>query len=280
MYIGCINCVCFMKKLKNHYNTSHSCLCQGFGWQLLRFIFYFCLFTFHLSSQWLQQTVPMNEPIQGIDFVDMSNGWAVAANLGQDMVSTGGYILNTTNGGANWLIQLNVPVGFTDVDMVNTLTGYVSGGSRLYWTTNGGMNWDSINMVPNMYIGDIQFLNKDSAWECGPAIGQADVRTTTDGGNTWIIRNNGINQTDARRIFFLNYHTGFCGAGYLFKTTNTGSNWLVNGIFSGGVESIFFLNQNNGWVGLTNGRIASTTNGGINWIVQQPFAQSNTTSDI
>jgi len=229
-------------------------------------------------SQWVQQTLPVNKPITGIEFVDTLKGWACTSH-GSDS----GYILYTTNGGTNWLTQFSVlNQDFIDIDMVNSLTGYVSGGSRLYWTTNAGVNWNYINMVPNMDIFDMQFLNKDSAWECGPAIGVADVRTTTDGGFTWTIRNNGINQTDANRVFFLNYSTGFCGGvGWLFKTTNAGLNWTSNGIFGQSVRGIFFLNINTGWLGLSNGRIASTTNGGINWTIRQPFQlNGNNTTDI
>src|SRR4030095_15286173 len=125
MYIGCINCVCFMKKLKNHYNTSHPCLRQSFGWQLLRFIFYFCLFTFHLSSQWVQQTVPVNKPITGIEFVDSLKGWACTS---RGTPADTGYILYTSNGGTNWLVQLPVyNFEFFDMDIINSLTGYASG---------------------------------------------------------------------------------------------------------------------------------------------------------
>jgi Secretion system C-terminal sorting domain len=224
-----------------------------------------------LYSQWVQQTIPVNEPISGIEFVDTLRGWACTGQ---------GSIIHTSNSGTNWQIQLSVPVGFTDIDMLNSLTGYAGGGSKLYWTTDGGTNWNLINMVPNMYIGDMQFLNKDSAWECGVSVGP-DVRTTTDGGNTWVVRTNGLNgQTD--RIFFLNYNTGFCGASFnLYKTTNAGVNWLLLHSFPYSIQSIFFYNSDTAWVGLSpsgNANVGYTTNGGINWSIQslQPYGLSIT----
>ena len=120
-------------------------------------------------SQWVQQTLPVNKPITGIEFVDTLHGWACTSYGSQQDTA---YILCTTNGGVNWVVQLSIyNLSFMDIEMLNSLTGYAAGPEfstalvRLYATSNGGINWSYINMVPNMYIRDIQFLNKDSAWE-------------------------------------------------------------------------------------------------------------------
>jgi photosystem II stability/assembly factor-like uncharacterized protein len=85
------------------------------------------------------------------------------------------------------------------------------------------------------------------------------------------VRTNGINQT-TQKLFFLNYNTGYCGSNNnLFKTTNAGLNW--NNLYSfgnAGINGIYFVNLNIGWVGLGVGKVGYTTNGGINWVVQQP----------
>jgi Photosynthesis system II assembly factor YCF48/Secretion system C-terminal sorting domain len=233
-----------------------------------------------LYSQWVQQTLPVNKPITGIKFVDSLKGWA-CTSYGSQQDSA--FILYTTNSGTNWLVQLRVyNSSFYDLDMINTLTGYVAGHDytiargKLFSTTNGGLNWSSVNLVPNMDIGDMQFINQDSGWECGVSIGP-DVRTTTDGGNTWTVRTSGLTgQTD--RIFFLNYNTGFCALSSVFgiyKTTNAGVNWVPNGTFSQFVQSIFFLNINTGWVGVNVNRMYHTSNGGTNWIMQTMPNQGN-----
>jgi len=93
-----------------------------------------------------------------------------------------------------------------------------------------------------MAIGDMVFLNEDSVGSCSDNVG-ADVRTRQHGGLNWIVRTNGI-MSQTQRLFFLNYNTGFCGAGSnLYKTTNAGLNWVSNGSFSQSVQSIFFLNE-------------------------------------
>jgi len=130
-----------------------------------------------------------------------------------------------------------------------------------------------------MAIDDMQFLNKDSAWECGNSIGP-DVRTTTDGGNTWIVRTSGLTQS-SQRVFFLDYNTGFCGAQFNFyKTTNAGLNWVLNNNFSEIVSSIFFLNVNTGWIGASNQKIYFTSNAGANWVQQTNPGFGGTTTDI
>jgi hypothetical protein len=104
------------------------------------------------------------------------------------------------------------------------------------------------------------------------------VRTTTDGGNTWIVRTNGIISA-TQKIFFLNYNTGFCGANSnLYKTTNAGVNWVQIASFLRDPTSIYFFNENTGWIGATISTLYKTTNSGINWdtIVLSPIFGSIT----
>ncbi len=233
----------------------------------------------HCYSQWIQQTVPVSKPITGIKFIDSLKGWACTS---YGTPADTAYILYTSNGGTNWLVQLAAyNINFTDINILNSQTGYVSGADnniglyKLFSTSNGGISWTSVTMVPNMNIADMQFLNKDSAWECGNSIGP-DVRTTTDGGNTWIVKTSGIAQA-TQKIFFLDYNTGFCGANFnLYKTTNAGLNWVLNNNFSQSIESMYFKDENTGWLGLSpdvSAKVAYTTNGGINWNLQslQPY---------
>jgi len=242
--------------------------------KLLLLITIFTLNTHQSNSQWIQQTVPVSKPITGIKFIDSLKGWA-CTNRGTPADT--GYILYTSNGGTNWLVQLAAyNINFTDINILNSLTGYVSGADnniglyKLFSTSNGGINWTSVTMVPNMNIADMQFLNKDSAWECGNSVGP-DVRTTTDGGNTWIVRTSGLTQA-TQKVFFLNYNTGYCAAmTRLYKTTDAGVSWLLLNVFPTLIQSINFLNYDTAWIGLsgdTSSKVGYTTNGGINWAIQ------------
>ena len=215
-------------------------------------LFTISLFQSSLFSQWVQQTVPVTKPITGIKFINVNTGWAIAN------ISTGGanysYILHTINGGTNWLIQdSSFGASLLALSVVDANIIYCGGfdgaaTANLHKTTNGGLNWLVIPTPTNMSILDMQFLNKDSGWTVGASVG-ADVRTTTNGGLNWIVRTSGILQ-QTQRIFFLNYNTGFCGANsQLYKTTNAGLNWLQVSSFVEQVNSIFFKNENTGWLG-------------------------------
>jgi len=227
-----------------------------------------------VQAQWVQQPLPINKPITGIKFINSQTGWACTS---RGTPADTGYIIATTNSGTNWFVQISAfNNAFTDINALDNLTCFASAydavinRDKIYKTSDGGQNWTVITMVPNMGIDDMQFLNKDSAWECGTSVGP-DVRTTTDGGNTWIVRTSGITMA-TERVFFLNYNTGFCAANFnLYRTTNAGLNWELNGNFIQAVKSLYFVNINTGWLGFANNnRIRYTSNGGINWIDQVP----------
>jgi len=245
---------------------------------LLKLFFAFCLLPFHLHTQWVQQTVPVSKPIQGIKFIDSLTGWACTGNAGSP---NEGYVLHTTNGGTNWFVQLTNPsTSFNSIAVVNAniiYAGGSDGNGRLFKSTNGGTNWTDIG-VPSR-VTDMVFLNQDSGYYCADFIG-ADVRTTTDGGLTWQVRISGFNfQTS--RLFFLNYNTGFCSASNLFKTTDAGLNWFMLYNAPQAVYSIYFMNEMSGWLGLNNNQIHFTSNGGVNWLSQQvPLVNSQPVFDI
>ncbi|HMQ80782.1 MAG TPA: T9SS type A sorting domain-containing protein [Ignavibacteria bacterium] len=252
--------------------------------KLFTLITLFTLFTQYPFTQWVQQTVPVSKPITGIKFINSNTGWACTENSGSPNRA---YILYTSNGGINWSIQDSVNnATYGAIRVINANTIYCGGydfssnSANLKKTTNGGINWLLIPTPTNMAIGDMQFLNEDSGWTTVGNVG-ADVRTTTNGGLNWIVRTNGI-AAQTQKIFFLNYSTGFCGANFfLYKTTNAGLNWFSFYSPPNEVFSIYFLNENTGWLGLNNNRIHYTSNAGANWTSQQvPLVNSQPVMDM
>lgn len=84
----------------------------------------------------------------------------------------------------------------------------------------------------------------------------------------WVAQNPASYHTPVRKIFFINYSTGFgCGnGGNIIKTTNSGLTWFNIG---SGIDflpaTLYFCNENTGWVGGWFGKIIRTTNGGASW---------------
>jgi len=242
--------------------------------KILLFFFAFCLFTFHLQSQWLQQSIPVSKPVTGIKFLNTLTGWACTSYGTQQDT---GYVLHTTNGGTNWNVQFKkYASSFECLSMVNAGTGYIGGYNfdtgavpLIMKTTNSGVNWFNLNANVSSGVTDLFFVNPDSGYSCSQLF--INVYTTTNGGLNWALRTSGINQT-AQRLFFLNYNTGYCGgATNLYKTTNAGMNWILHGAFGETVYAVNFFNEQTGYLGLSGHKIAKTTNAGTNWNVQHVF---------
>ena len=97
------------------------------------FISIILLFTVGVSLQdnptpgWYQQTLPVNDFVNDIFFLDSLNGWVVTQ--GHTNNNDTGYIMKTTDGGDNWFVKYARNVNLTVVQFVDSQTGYVGGGS-------------------------------------------------------------------------------------------------------------------------------------------------------
>ena len=224
---------------------------------------------------WFQQTLPVNDFINDIFFLDSSSGWVVTD--GRTSTNDTGYIMKTTNGGNNWSVQYNQPMKLNVVQFLDNNTGYVGGGSgsgtaRVFKTTNSGTNWA---MVSGSLLGfgdleDLFFVNPDTGWVCDMN-GFGGLTKTTNGGVNWML------QLDdsylPKDIYFVNKDTGWVISNEpntrLYKTTNSGTNWNLHFTFtSPGAGHIFFITRDTGWAtGGTTG-IMKTITGGSSWVVQ------------
>ncbi len=238
------------------------------------FLFAFCLFTsYSINSQWYKQTIPVSKAIHGIEFIDSLKGWAVTTSASQYDTA---YVLHTTNGGTNWVVQFkSYDHDYDAFDMVNDSIGYIIGGivssglPLLLKTTNGGVNWVNMNISFGIVFSDIFFPSKDTGYVSSSSSFAPGLWRTTNGGVSWQVSMGALHLC----LFFLNNTTGWTGTmnQILYKTTNGGFNWSNNGNFpnGNGVYSVYFLNVETGWVGLVQSpSVARTTNGGVNWIYQ------------
>jgi photosystem II stability/assembly factor-like uncharacterized protein len=148
----------------------------------------------------------------------------------------------------------------------------------IFISTNGGSNWGHINYTPAYDFTDV-FTSGNKCWittSTGNII-LGDLSTYSFSpfldGNKW------------NSITFVNNSTGFvCGvgsSGYNYKMTNDGGlSWgspVSTGINnSDTLNSISFMDANNGVIVGNSGKIYFTTNGGSNWTSQA----SGTTFDL
>lgn len=174
--------------------------------------------------------------LQDIHFVNNSTGWLAGPS-----------IYKTTNGGANWNIQLNEFA--TTIHFIDENTG-MTGGNFIRRTTNGGINWQSNFSVAN--IADITFTDNLTGWACGSASVAGNIYKTTNAGESWtLIFSSSTNSGGGfRAMHFLDNNTGWVtgSSGRTFKTTNSGINWISQptGTFTN--YDIYFADNLTGWI--------------------------------
>jgi len=204
---------------------------------LLFAAFLFLQFNSLAQEGWLNIT-PQNPPdaYLGLYAVDANDLWVVGKE---------GTIIHTTNSGTDW-IAISCPVNYSlqNVHFINADTGWVGGDhesiTEVLRTTNRGLSWEtqSLSTVSDEGNHDIEFI---------------------EGGAGEPVR-------------------GFVTAGLslAWRTDDYGENWLtlpIGGCGSGDLESICFINKEEGWfVGTPSAMqdvtIVHTTDGGETFEVQ------------
>ena len=231
-------------------------------------VFYFAILFFIIAfnfahnppSGWYQQFLPNlnNRPISDITFLDSLTAFAVTPYTANDTA----YIIKTTNGGDNWNIIFRQPTntvgGFNRVQFLNTNTGFACG--NFFWkTTNSGLNWFNVN-TSGIFPQSMYVLNEDTIWLTDDEGLVGGVFRTTNGGSSWQQQLYLGNQNPTN-IYFYNKDIGFVAENVLYKTTNSGLNWLQ--IPGGGFGDMHFINATTGWK--CYGPMQKTTDGGNSW---------------
>jgi photosystem II stability/assembly factor-like uncharacterized protein len=167
-------------------------------------------------------------------------------------------------------------VSVYDISFVNTNTGYAGCSSGLVLkTTNSGVNWIHLITGFTFTINKVKFFDADF----GVAGGEKIIKTT-NGGQNWSLVRDTVYAND---IHFQNQNEWWlCSSSphANIKTTNQGSTWTSIGSTDFIQTSIFFLNQNTGWLAgkfvtgsFVPTHVSKSTNGGSQWSTQ--FSQTS-----
>lgn len=225
-------------------------------------------------------------------------------------VGSGGLIMNSTDGGANWtIIPSGVMRNLYALWFVDTNTGWACGvDGLLLKTTNHGSTWEAIE-TGAYTLYDLCFVGLNG-WACGD---NGMVIKTTDGGDNWTSLNTGTTNvlysisfksstegyvvgSDGTFLKTLNgggiwgsksvgttkdlkcvrltgstiWVFGYTAAAY--KSTNGGTNWspMDNGLF-GDISSAEVVDANNIWAVGSGGIVYYTSDGGANWNNKNPW---------
>ena len=220
------------------------------------------------TSGWYQQFFPNlnGSTITSMTFLDSLTGYAVT-NPGTNIYC---YILKTTNGGDNWVINYTYNSGtnirFTKIQFADDNTGYASTNFLDFFkTTNAGLNWIQLSNPDG--AEDMAVVNKDTVLVVVSDGFAGGVYRTMNGGFNWqLIWTLGTTSGNPYSIYMFNKDIGFnLGSEGMKKTTNGGLNWFV--IPGETYASINFVDSLTGWKCWDS--IKKTTNGGINWLAQR-----------
>lgn len=254
------------------------------------------------SFRWRPTTAPPAGRYDDLWFVDESTGWAVNSN---------GQVLKTTNAGATWTLQQQLPGTYLRcLAMASPMKGWLgttTAARRLYQTTDGGQTWTLVTPLPAhapVKICGLSVVNEQVAYGSGTNVpGDAPgMIKTADGGATLTAWDMSAHATILIDCLFVDAARGWVVGGkanvanptrddvkpVVLYTEDGGATW-VNRL--AGQEDSFpfgewgwkiqFLNDRIGFVSLENflaGAILKTTDGGTTWTrlpVNDPQGNAN-----
>ena len=207
-----------------------------------------------------QAVFASNFDVYSIFFIDNNTGWIASRS------PEFGY---TTNGGTNWLNhQSFINVFFYDVAFLNNLTGFLAGNNGIYKSVNGGVNWEMVYHYSTFIPSTISIVDQNNIFVVAK-MGTTAVLKSTNAGINWTywMIDEGAEFTPSD-LSFTNSSTGYAvGRRYDFEgktyiTTNGGESWAMKFLTSGSQNSVFFINENTGWIVGKKGTILKTTDGG------------------
>ena len=229
---------------------------------------------------WSAQNSGTTQTLLDVAFVDTKNGWAVGSN---------GTVLHTSDGGLAWEAQdSGTRLKLNSVTFASATQGWAVGElGFIIHTSDGGRSWavqgDDVALQRNL-VG-VAFVDDRNGWaftERG-----STILSTRDGGQNWS-RDFLSNTTVRRAGSFLDGQRGWIAfsTGGVFRTVDGGETWELgpgaNGV-SVGQASIYFVDENNGWIAgwrgrksglgsglqfsrfMSDGMVARTTDGGLSW---------------
>lgn len=198
--------------------------------------------------------------ITRISFINSNTGFAI----GNDF-NNGGHVYKTINGGLNWQDAYTSTGELYTLQVLNQSNVFIGGSSGLWRSTNIGNSWEPL--LSNININDVNFYDSN----LGIAVGSSGrIRRTTNAGYTWSSFNNytteniyAVKNLNSSDTYFAGNSGKFFKLYFLINNSNAANTDLtISG--AGPLNSLFFLNENTGWVVGNSGRIYKSTNANVN----------------
>lgn len=241
------------------------------------------LFSSESNAAWKRAESGTLAWLRSVYFLDEKKGWAVGS---------GGTFLITTNGGASWK-QIGKITNDTlrDVYFFDERRGWLlcerdrfSSGSLplsyLLKTRDGGSSWEQFDLdSTNNRLLRLVFSRNGS----GFAIGEGGaIWELLEDGETWKRREMPTRYLLLSGQFIADSHRVIVGAGGTVLVSKSGGDWALPDTgpkTKERINSVFFLDEKNGWVVGAGGHIFATFDSGRTWN-SQASGVSNSLFDV
>ena len=215
-------------------------------------------------------------PISGFSFDIYFPSTAIGYGVGENIV------FKTTDGGNNWAVIDTLPdlIFIVNIHFINNTVGYAVSSvnnSKLYKTTNGGLDWFEV-FNSNYPIYRVHSSPTDSNYVT--VVGESILYESTNAGNTWITFFPSPNGSfdyrfNSVRYFNNNKAIGVTDYGNIYGKTDNG--WqLFQDWKREHINSLYFINNSEGFAVDSKGGINYTYDEGENWSrFQVPYFENN-----
>lgn len=219
------------------------------------------------GSSWTSQTSNTTQALRGV-YCPTTETCYITGNAG--------VVLKSSNGGAAWTLQTSgTTLRLNAVHCASPENCVIVGGNPnaatnetvMRLTTDGGGSWTTNSSGASDALMAVQFVTPDTVF----AVGASGMirRSVNRGIGTWTSRGTSGVSSVFHTVHFLNQNTGWAGGvGGIFKTTNSGLDWVLQS--SCYARALRFVNVNTGYAICQNGDFSTygikTTDGGVNWV--------------
>ncbi len=222
------------------------------------------------GDSWTEMTQSFTTTLWGITFPTNNIGF---------VCSNDGYVLKTTDGGNSWSVSLQISSGGFDRVSFKDANNGIASGYGIYTTSDGGANWTKTHdegywgldyaegdvYYANSMVKIVKTLDNGTTWTVLKNDYAALYATVSfyddthglagDAGKVWLTDNSGLTWTEYtspgyginRAAARLDYDTCFMSGedGLIYKTTDHGDNWTLDGDFNGYLLRDMTINSNN-----------------------------------
>jgi len=225
---------------------------------ILFFILTFVIFQMTISQEYGWTDVSENIPdTLNYDLWGLSDVYFVSDNEGWISVSSDAIILHTADGGETFEVQ-TTQYPTEAIYMIDENEGYAGGANgRVYRTTDGGENWIAIGSIGST-LTDIDFATTTKGYCVGDhgavfSITSEGVENLNSGLASNLL---GISAPSVDKVWI-------CGGANIVYYNGATFDFQIGPV--GTYNSIFFLNDDEGWVVGNGGLIGGTNDGGNAW---------------